>query len=78
MVGVMSETAKISGQSLVPTDPRPRAYREVRQVEIRAAVSRPSDTPEQKQAMARLDRFLDAGGSPRKDVPRGFYINIRV
>lgn len=74
----MNETAKIIGRSLVPADSHPEVYRDARQVEIRAAVSRPSDSPEQKQALSRLDRILETGRPLRKDVPRGFYINIRI
>ncbi len=45
---------------------------------MRAAVGRNSDSPEERNALSRLARVLDAGDAPAADVPRGFYLNIQV
>ena len=74
----MSEAVRITGQEVVPTEGRPRVYKDAREVEIRAAVSRPDESPEQKAALSRLGRILDSGRPLKRDVPRGFYLNIRI
>ncbi len=48
------------------------------EVKVRAAVGRNSDSPEERKALSRLARVLAAGEPPATDVPRGFYLNIRV
>ena len=60
------------------TPSRPKGYRESRNVEIRAAATRPEDPPRVRAALIRFDRLLSSGKPLREDVPRGFYLNIRV
>ena len=57
---------------------RPKGYQESREVEVRAAVTRPDDSPQTRAALVRLDRLLSKGTPLRQDVPRGFYLNIRI
>ncbi len=60
------------------TSAKPKGYQAAREVRVRAAVTRTSENPLQRKAVSRLDRLLDANRPLRKDVPRGFYINIQV
>lgn len=78
MVPSMTELAKIVGNALSATGQVPRGYREVSEVRMRAALTRSNPNDEAGRAMARLARTLDAGQPLRTDVPRGFYLNIRV
>ncbi len=48
------------------------------EVKVRAPVGQKSDSPEERKALSRLARVLAAGEPPATDVPRGFYLNIRV
>ena len=74
----MSEASKIGGTVVGQTGRKSGAYREVREVERQATVLKSSDPPQVKTAVTRLDRFIDSGRPFRNDVPRGFYLNIRV
>ena len=53
-------------------------YEASREVENRARVTQPMNDPEFKNAVMRLNRDLEAGAPLRHDVPRGFYLNVRV
>ncbi len=53
-------------------------YEASREVENRARVTQPMNDPEFKNAMMRLNRDLEADAPLRHDVPRGFYLNVRV
>ncbi len=57
---------------------RPAGYDTARDVKVRVAVGRQSDSPEERNALPRLARVLAAGDPPAADVPRGFYLNIQV
>jgi len=51
---------------------------EVREVRARAAAVRQDTTPEEREGLTRLNRILGQNRPLRRDVPRGFYLNIRV
>ena len=53
-------------------------YEASREVENRARVTRPMKDPELKSAVTRLKRDLEANTPLRQDVPRGYYLNVRV
>jgi len=53
-------------------------YQASREVENRARVSRPMEDPELQRAAAKLDQRLESGKPLRDDVPRWFYLNVRV
>ena len=53
-------------------------YEASREIENRARVTLPMNDPEFKNAVTRLNRDLDADAPLRHDVPRGYYLNIRV
>ncbi len=46
-------------------------------VDPQPAASQPMNTQEFQRAVTRMNQKLDSG-QPRQDVPRGFYLNIRV
>ena len=53
-------------------------YEASREIENRARVTLPMNDPEFKNAMTRLNRDLEADGPLRHDVPRGYYLDVRV
>lgn len=53
-------------------------YQASREVENRARVTQPMDDPELRRASARLEQNLSSEKPLRSDVPRGFYLNVRV
>ena len=53
-------------------------YEASRDVKNRASVTKPMNDPEFKNAVMRLNRDLEADAPLRHDVPRGFYLNVRV
>ena len=54
----------------------PRGYRIAQEVERTASVARPSYPRQTLQAIDQLTKALDSGMPLRKDVPRGFYLDI--
>ena len=74
----MTEASNIASPALPPTETRPSGYQAAREVRVLAAVSRNSQTPHEQRALSRLDRILEGDRPLRDDVPRGFYLNIRV
>ena len=53
-------------------------YQSGQEVERQARVSKPMDDPEFRHALDRLNQAVDSPKPFRRDVPRGFYLNIRV
>ena len=49
-----------------------------RQGQAQSAPSQPMANDEFQRAVAKLNRTLDSGTELRTNVPRGFYLNIRV
>ena len=41
-------------------------------------ITEPMDDPEFKIAVARLNKNLSSGRPLRHDVPRGYYLNVRI
>lgn len=72
----MVATSSITRPAIEPATRQ--AFDQARQAKVRAAVSGPSETAEERRAFSRLDAFLAGGRPPRSDVPRGFYLNISV
>lgn len=50
----------------------------VREATARAAAVRQDTSPEERDGLTRLNRILGHNRPLRRDVPRGFYLNIRV
>jgi hypothetical protein len=54
----------------------PRGYRIAQEVERTAAATRPSYPKQTLFAIDQLGKALSSGIPLRRDVPRGFYLNI--
>jgi hypothetical protein len=78
MVGFMSQISSISSRTIALTSERPRGYQGADQVMNRAAVSNPNETPHERRALLRLGKVMSNVNPPRADVPRGFYLDIKV
>jgi len=74
----MSQISNISARAIALTSERPRGYSSAEEVRNRAAVSNPNETPRERRALNRLDKTLSNVNPPRKDVPRGYYLDIKV
>ena len=84
--GFMSDPVRISAQtaqqqSTIQSTRRAEAlggYGTANDVARQAALTQPMNGAEFERAVNRLNKVLDAGTELRGDVPRGFYLNIRV
>ena len=74
----MSDPFSISGSSALAVQEQASVYKDSREVHARARVTRRSDPPAMEQALNRLDQALGSGQPLSRDVPRGYYINIKV
>jgi len=64
-------------------DPRPgssvgQGYVDVGEVTRRAGVLSSVETPQNQASLNRLNRVLSSGQPLRGDVPRGFYLDLKV
>jgi hypothetical protein len=84
--GFMSDPVRISAQTTqqpatIASTRRADAlggYGSANEVARQAAMTQPMNGAEFERAVNRLNKVLDAGSDLRNDVPRGFYLNIRV
>ena len=53
-------------------------YGNANEVARQAAMTQPMNGEEFQRAVGRLNKALDSDAPLRPDVPRGFYLNIRV
>jgi hypothetical protein len=74
----MVDVSTISGQSLVRLAPGADGYRASRDVRTRAAVSRSEETAHNRKALKRLDLILKTGRPLKDEVPRGYYLDLRI
>jgi hypothetical protein len=82
----MSDPVRISAQSaqqpaILQSTRRADAlggYGSANEVARQAAMTQPMNGDEFQRAVGRLNKVLDANAPLRQDVPRGFYLNIRV
>ncbi len=74
----MSQISSIPARAIALTSERPRGYSSAEQVRNRAAVSNPNETPHERRAVTRLGKVLDNNDMLRPDVPRGYYLDIKV
>ncbi len=56
----------------------PKGYRDAGDVERRAGIMSAVESPENVAAVRRLDRSLNSGQPLRGDVPRGYYLSLKV
>ncbi len=74
----MADASTISGQSLIRLAPSAEGYRASRDVKTRAAVTRSDETIQNRQALKRLDLILKTGRPLKDEVPRGYYLDLKV
>ena len=74
----MSSIAPISPRTIALTADRPRGYQSADDVRNRAAVTNATESPHERRALTRLDKALDTNRPPETNVPRGYYLDIRV
>ena len=53
-------------------------YQASREEKKNIRVADPMNDPELKIALARLNKNLSSGRPLRQDVPRGYYLNVRI
>lgn len=56
----------------------PKGYSFAEEVSRRANVMGDEESPQNRASLKRLDRALHSGQPLRGDVPRGFYLDLRV
>ena len=78
MLLLMSQMSTIPARAIVPTSEPSRGYLSAEQVRNRAAVTNSNETPHERRALTRLDKVLDKVTVPRPDVPKGYYLDIKV
>jgi len=74
----MSQMSSIPARAFAPTSERTRVYSSAEQVRYRAAATNSNETSQERRALKRLDKVLDNITAPRPDVPRGYYLDIKV
>jgi hypothetical protein len=74
----MSQISSIPARAIALTNERPKGYSSAEQVRNRAAVSNPNESPHERKALTRLNKVMDNANMPRPDVPRGYYLDIKV
>lgn len=76
----MTDGVDFTNSNALPPPGRAGAYQAeaVHEVRARAAAVRQDTTPEEREGLTRLNRILGQNRPLRRDVPRGFYLNIRV
>jgi len=74
----MNSVTPISPRTIALTTDRPRGYQSADDVRNRAAVTTATESPQERRALTRLDTALDARKPPETNVPRGYYLDIRV
>ena len=53
-------------------------YEASKDVDRQARITKPMDEPAFRRALDKLDQTLAVNKTLRRDVPRGFYLNVRV
>lgn len=76
----MTDGVGPSKPGLPATIERPSHYQAetIREVRARASSIPQDASPEERDGLIRLNRILGQGRPLRDDVPRGFYLNIKV
>lgn len=80
----MADLTHISAPPVAPTTQgrkrasAPKGYSFAEEVARRANVTNDQDTPQNQASLKRLDRALSSGQALRGDVPRGFYLDLKI
>lgn len=56
----------------------PQGYSFAQEVQRRANVQGDGESPQNQASLSRLKRILDSGQPLRGDVPRGFYLDLKI
>lgn len=73
-----AEISSDVNQTAKSSDPAYKGYLDQEEVSFRARVSNMEESPENIRSLIRLKRTFDSGQPLRGDVPRGYYLNLRV
>ena len=73
--GLTIANAQLSGQTVRQNGYQSDALREVR---ARAATVDQGASAEEQRSLRRLNQVLDQNQPPRDNVPRGYYLNIKI
>ncbi len=74
----MTEASTIQNTGVAQPEARSGDYKAANRVKTRASVTRPADSPEIRKSVTRLNGILASGRPLDGDMPRGFYLNIRI
>ena len=66
------------GRRASKTSGAPKGYSFAEEVSRRANVLADQESPQNQASLKRLDRALNSGQPLRGDVPRGFYLDLKV
>lgn len=56
----------------------PKGYSFSEEVQRRANVQSDGESPQNQASLSRLKRMMDSGQPLRGDVPRGFYLDLKI
>ena len=73
--GLTIANAQLSGQTVRQNGYQSDALREVR---ARASTVDQGASAEEQRSLRRLNQVLDQDQPPRDNVPRGYYLNIKI
>jgi hypothetical protein len=74
----MTEASKIPTPGTAQPGASSGDYKAAHRVKARASVTRSAESPEIRKSVTRLNTILASGRPLDGDMPRGFYLNIRV
>ena len=74
----MSDITSINPSVTRPSASQRAAYSSAGDVSRRASVMNERESPQNAASLNRLDRVLSSDQPLRDDVPRGFYLDLRV
>lgn len=78
----MADLTRIASNTITPAQGKrpsaPKGYSFAEEVARRANVQSEQDSPQNQASLNRLKRVLDSGQPLRGDVPRGFYLDLKI
>lgn len=78
MLANMTDATNISRQAVTQLGHSPSSFKTASEARIRAGAIQQPISQEEQTGLARLNKTMAAGRPMRSDVPRGYYLNIRV
>lgn len=74
----MTNTANISNHAATQLRHGSSSFKVASDAKIRAEAIQQPSTPEELRSLGRLGRVMTSGQPLKSNVPRGYYLNIRV